>query len=158
MAAKECPTSNSSTQALPATPSSGRQSLSLGPAQRVRTPLQTAAVLSFDDADAGSGDIAKSQAEVEDDGTLPTTLQNYVKHLRHNKLQPAAEDDIENQQMMTSTVVFSPVRVKKSQVDTTGARTALTPVRRSPRLSHNTESNKQSLDEMLAATEYCYPD
>ena len=140
--------------ALPVTPSSVRRSPSLGPAQRVRTPVHTAAVLSFEDADTDVDDFAETEAE--DDGALPTTLQNYVKELRHNKPQPAAEDDTENQQVMTSAVVFSPVRVKPSQVDKTGARTALTPVRRSPRLSYNTDSTKQSLDEMLAATEYCY--
>jgi hypothetical protein len=48
------------------------------------------------------------------------------------------------------------VRVPKSQVDTTGSRNglALTPVRRSPRLNRDTE--KQTLDDMLAQTEYCY--
>ena len=121
----------------------------LGPPLRVRTPVpQTATVLDFRDDEAVVDDERA-------DAALPTTLQNYAAELRHLKVVENDNDNTENQGL-TSAVVFSPVRVPKSQVNATGSRNglALTPVRRSPRLNRDTE--KQTLDDMLAQTEYCY--
>lgn len=124
----------------------------IGAPQRVRTPAKYMTPVSV----VGNDDLGR---EVDDQNIdaggagLPATLQNYAAELRHQK--DSKSDTAENvNRSLTSAVVFSPVRVPKSQVETTGARAALTPVRRSPRLNRGQDVNK--LDEMLEQTEYCY--
>jgi hypothetical protein len=122
----------------------------IGAPQRVRTPAKYMTPVSV----VGNDDLG---TEVDDQNIggagLPATLQNYAAELRHQK--DSKSDTAENiNRSLTSAVVFSPVRVPKSQVETTGARAALTPVRRSPRLNRGQDVNK--LDEMLEQTEYCY--
>lgn len=122
----------------------------IGAPQRVRTPAKHMAPVSV----VGSDDLGVDLDDQNISGAvLPTTLQNYAAELRHQK-DPKSDTAENVDRSLTSAVVFSPVRIPKSQVETTGARTALTPVRRSPRL--NRGQNVNTLDELLEQTGYCY--
>ena len=124
----------------------------IGTPQRVRMPAQPVAPV----LDAGSDEQGTEMDGHRQEVTvLPSTLQNFAAELRHQK--GSTRDTGENtNESLTSAVVFSPVRVPKSQIETTGSRTALTPVRRSPRLNRSQDLHKQNLDDMLERTKYCY--